>query len=280
MPTITVDEKALGYKQSGSVEERLFIVSGTTDQRAARDAMLADLTKCPLTVPITASDGGTIAYYRQDIDAGVEPITDTIWVGTVNWKPLSSGDLQPQAFQVSFDISGVQQKIQVSRNTKGKYTASGKIQRDFGGLIGVNQDGTVEGCDVVFPVVTEQIQKILRAGDVNEAFIRTMSQIVGSVNNSQYRNHDPGELLLTRVAGQQRADGNWDMNFGFAVSYNETDLKVGSITGIVKAGWDYLWTYYEEKDYVVGGAKVCNKYPANVFVEEVYRRSNFDQLLI
>jgi hypothetical protein len=46
---------------------------------------------------------------------------------------------------------------------------------------------------------------------------------------------------------------------------------VGSITGIAKSGWDYLWVRYADAE----DQKVLVKQPIAVYVERVYESGNF-----
>ena len=50
-------------------------------------------------------------------------------------------------------------------------------------------------------------------------------------------------------------------------------LTVGSMTGIAKRGWDYLWIRYA--DVEDPDAKMLVKRPLSVYIEQVYPYTNF-----
>ena len=68
---------------------------------------------------------------------------------------------------------------------------------------------------------------------------------------------------------------NWvDITYHFAARPNESSLTVGSIFGISKYGWDYLWVKHDEK---VVGDRVL-QVPAAAYVEQIYPAANFNVL--
>jgi len=75
------------------------------------------------------------------------------------------------------------------------------------------------------------------------------------------------------ASGSQRGDGAWEITFRFAASPNVTGLTIGSITGIAKKGWEYLWVQYQDAEDT--GAKCIVKRPAFVHVERVYDAGNY-----
>ena len=68
----------------------------------------------------------------------------------------------------------------------------------------------------------------------------------------------------------------WEGNFRFAASANAVDLVVGSITGIAKKGWEYLWVRYREEEDTVAHALVMT--PVAVYVEQVYLEADLNDL--
>ncbi|MGI4813143.1 MAG: hypothetical protein ACRYGG_07385, partial [Janthinobacterium lividum] len=180
------------------------------------------------------------------------------------------------SFQFSFDISGQSQKVTQSQKTIQSYNKDGQPKRNFRGAINVNEDGTVDGVDVLIPYLTYQETRTY--GGINASFINVLASIVGSVNLNDYAGYKAGELLLTRCSGSQREDGNWDLTFAWSVSRNASSLIVGDIQGIVKDGWDYLWIYYGVQH---DPDTLCtHKVPLNAYVERVYARTDFSQIAI
>jgi len=100
--------------------------------------------------------------------------------------------------------------------------------------------------------------------------------MTGTTNSAPFRGFSTGEVLFLGAAGSKRADGDWEITFRFAGSFNETGITVGSIIGINKNGWDYLWVRYEDKDDM--GAQSIVKQPTAAYVERVYRVTSFASL--
>lgn len=266
----TVKERYAARRQSGRGAEREFIIRQTTDDNDARNAMFAS-ADCPLTVVVGGTD-----FVRIDVECGVEELGDGIWVGNAVWKSPWDGIQPSGSFTLAFDISGQSQKITASRSTTNSYVAAGKVKPNFKQAINVGQDGTIDGTEILVPFFTYTMTRTFRQEDVDQAYVLILAQIVGSVNNATYQGFSIGELLLTRVSGQQRSDNNWDITFSFAVSRNATGLVIGDITGIVKAGWDYLWVYYEETHDATTNRS--HKIPVAAYVERVYLFTNYDLL--
>jgi len=91
-----------------------------------------------------------------------------------------------------------------------------------------------------------------------------------------------GEALaaLGRIVGQVvqlgQQDVDWEITFRFAASLNRTGISVGSITGIAKKGWEYLWVRYA--DVEDAGSNTLVKQPVAAYVEQVYEYGNFAAL--
>ncbi len=275
---IVIDERPAGRRKGQKNAERQYVIKsddgGTVTEDQAFAALLAGV---PATV-------GTFELVTSDCD--VEEIAANIYYGTAVWTaPGTDPDKQEVGnFSISFDISGTNQKRMYSLRTVNKYngTALGITLRDFHGAIGVNEDGTVEGCDVLVPTTTFSLDYTVAPADITDAYVAMLSRTVGKVNSATYKGFAAGELLLTRVSGRKRDEEAWDLSFGFAVSENRTDLKIGVTASkpngvvqgdIVKDGWDYLWVYYKTIDNPT--TKVVEKRLENVFVERVYERADF-----
>ena len=71
-----------------------------------------------------------------------------------------------------------------------------------------------------------------------------------------------------------RSGSDWEITFSFSSSPNRYGLSVGSITGIEKGGWDYLWTRYMRG--VSEGQQLPQ--PKAVYVERVYPWGDFYRL--
>ncbi len=62
----------------------------------------------------------------------------------------------------------------------------------------------------------------------------------------------------------------------FSSGPNRTNLTVGSITGISKKGWEYMWVRYADAEDSADKAIV--KEPVAAYIEKVYEDGNFSVL--
>lgn len=264
---VTVEEKAIGRRTTFRRAERTYAIKGATTEGDAIAALVAWLAANVPTLnglPLSAND------------CSAEEFAPDFYSGIGVWTNGSLDTLPPASFQISFDIAGQNTRITQSKQTMGRYSAAGVTNRDFGGAINVSADGSVEGCDIIIPFLCYTVNYVFQDADVTTGFVDLLATIVGTVNNAAFRGYQAGELLLTRVTGSPRADGHWDISFGFAVSRNKTGLTLGGITDITKDGWDYLWVFYvDTKD-----GSYVHKKPGQVNVERVFDRSNYALLQI
>ncbi len=80
-------------------------------------------------------------------------------------------------------------------------------------------------------------------------------------------------LFLGGEGGED--EQNWvDVTYHFAARPNETNVRIGSIHGVSKRGWDYLWVKHGEE---VVGDRVL-QVPEAAYVEQVYPEANFNAL--
>lgn len=266
--SVTVVEKNFGSRKTGGkTGERTFVIKGATDDVDALSHFLSSGS-------VPTSFGGLI---RQDADCTVEEFTDGtdgIWIGTAHYaNPDWTKQTPADSFSLSFDISGTQTHITQSRSTVNKYYHADGIHRDFQGSIGVDSDGTINGCDILVPTFTYQMTYTHPEDyfDDDGTNLSAIYNTVGAVNSDTFHGFAAGSQLLTKVSGQKRADRKWDFVYGFAYSKNETSLTVGTITGIAKKGWDYLWVYYERREQTTSGStKYTQKLPVQVNIEQVY----------
>ncbi len=265
--SVTVDEMRVSRSLSTSEMSRKFIIRGTTDEHDAGVAFQSYLDSL-----------GDINFMKLDNSTvKIEEVAANLWYGEASWKYESAVENPPpNSFNISFDISTQTQHITQAVAHISHHGAIDWITRDFSGAIGVDEDGTIQGVDILIPYPTFQINYTFDEGAVNDSYIQTLVDTVGKVNSDTFHNFQAGTLLLTKVSGQKRDDKKWDISFGFSASENATGLTVGGITGIDKKGWEYMWVYYRTKAVDYGsGLTVHHKVPAQVNVEQVYKTANY-----
>lgn len=208
-------------------------------------------------------------YLGRIIDTvEAEPISEFVWKGHVKYIRYDGNN------QYTFDIGGGTQKITQSYNTVA-YAPPGLIAPNFQGAIGVTDD-KVEGVDVVIPTYNFSETLPWEDGDITDAYKTILFNLVGTKNAAPFRNFAAGECQLMGVSGSRSGDENWYITYRFSSSPNASGLTVGTITGISKLGWDYLWVRYA--DYIDGSAQQLVKRPVACYVETVVPDGDFTQL--
>jgi hypothetical protein len=256
---ITVSEKwdsREGTTGDGASTDLRYIIRGTDDDTAARDALVAN----------------SPAFYNLLIrqSAHIARIGEDTWEGTVRYGTSSPPQTGQSSF--SFDTGGGSQHITQGRGTVARYSAPGKTAPNFGGAIGVTQDN-VEGVDIYVPVYNFSETHHIDPANVTGAYKSTLVFLTACVNNDGFKGFAPGEVLFLGASGTQRGQEDWEITFKFAASPNATGLVIGEITGINKKGWEYLWVRYADAEDTT--AKVLVKKPIAVYVEQVYPMAAF-----
>jgi hypothetical protein len=198
-------------------------------------------------------------------------ITERINANT--WKVQARYGV-PQPYQeeapepeTSFDTAGGTQHITQSLAT----TRYPLLAPDLQGTIGYDGEN-VNGVDIPMAAFNFQELHYLTDEQVDGAAYQVLT---GKINADTFRGFAPGELLFLGAYGRKRGkNGLWEITFKFSAQENKTGLEVGSITGIAKRGWDYLWVRYGET--TSGNNRI--KVPVAVYVEEVYEEGAFSAL--
>lgn len=176
----------------------------------------------------------------------------------------------------AFDTGGGTMHRNQSIQTRGKFP---KEAPDFGGAIEVDNEGNVNGTDVTMPVFNFTETHIIPGNRVTTSYKKGLAALTGTVNSSQFKGFQSGEVLFLGASGSKRskkATAPWEITFRFAVSPNEASLQVGDIKVTGKYGWDYLWVRYANK--VDAAKKNVIKKPIAAYVEQVYPPGDFGRL--
>lgn len=258
---ITIEEK-FGRVLSDNSAELTYIVRGTDSDVAARNETLS-------TSPVTHN-----GLKRDDVEA--EEIASDMWLCVVRYASPERTEPEAGESSFSFETRGGSQHITQSLATVASY-ASPEVPGapNFQGAIGVTADG-VEGVDITVPVYTFSETHYLTNAQVTNAYKGTLFGLTGSVNNASFKGLAAGECLFLGAAGSRRgtsSDDLWEISFAFAGSPNVTGLTIGTIAGVAKKGWEYLWVRYQEAEDT--DAKMLIQKPLAAYVEQVYRYGNF-----
>ncbi len=249
---VTVEER-FGRKLSDDSAEFYYLVRGTEDPAAAAAAVEseADATYAGLALK----------------DVQVDEI-EGVAGGAFNATASYGRDTLVSNEQEAFVVRGENVHITTSKATVAAY---GTTPPDNNNLIGITRDN-VEGADIIAPVAVLTVTHRYAASSINSAFRQTVAGLVGKTNQGTFKGFAIGEVLLMGASEQpDQGDGTVTITYEFGISKNATGLTVCGISGITKAGWDYLWVLYEDGT----SNNVLVKKARAVYVERVYDAGDF-----
>jgi hypothetical protein len=200
-----------------------------------------------------------------------------VWRGTARYQndPRSGYGTNTPA-QFSFDTTGGSQHITQAESHVASYAPAGASAPDHKGAIGVTSSG-VEGVDITVPVYSWSETHFITAANLTGTYRGLLHSLTGKVNNSTFKGFDAGECLFLGASANWSDDDIGAMvTFKFAGSPNRTNLTVGTITGIAKKGWEYVWIEYEQAEDSSASKMVSR--PIAAHVEQVYEYGDFSTL--
>lgn len=248
-------------EDSGS-REIIKVVAGAPDEATAVNAALAETA-----LAITQPSGRVLVFqsYGWEIADG-DLVHVTIKYGTQKPPELGSYDF-------TFDTGGQMQKITQSLQTVGKYAPAGETAPDNEGAIGFDGD-TVEGTEILVPQFTWTETHYPPLSAITWTYADVLEALTGKVNSAPFRGRAAGTVRFDGAQGGKKDEQKGQLSYKFTRSPNATNLTVGSITGIAKEGWQYLWVRYKSAE----SQNRPIKKPAGVYVEKVYEAADFSAL--
>lgn len=251
--------------------DRYYTVRGTSDEVEARTALA-------LYAPaaIDPYGAGLVLIPRETVT--VEAISDVIWRGVVRYGFTAPDTDEPSE---TFDTAGGQQHITQSLQTVGAYKLDGDPNDPpaYGGAIGVNANGDVEGVDKIVPVYQFEHTLYRNDNEVTQAYKGALFRLTGRVNDAPFLGFAAGECLFLGASGHRRGVGKWEITFRFAASPNidgtpeAPGIIIEGIKVTSKKGWEYLWIQYI--DVEDANAKKLGKKAIGVYVEKIYDDGDF-----
>jgi hypothetical protein len=227
--------------------ERIFQLRGYANSDLALAAMLA-------SYPIGPATG----IAGIDLDEDGEG-ADKLFIARVRY----TAEREDTTAQVGFEVSCTQQHITNSIGTRGAW---GPGALDYGGMIGVTNDG-VEGIDIDVAQGSFTLSKFWHSSLVTPQFVQFLTTACGRVNSAPWRAYAAGEVRFIGASGGFRRDSAvCEVTYRFATSVNEENIRIGDITVPFKFGWDYLWIRHAD----IFENDITIKKPIAVYVEQVY----------
>lgn len=253
----TPDSRQFSADTSTATETRIWRAVGEQDDSIVKAYALS------ATPSIVSTSVGTL--YRKAIT--VEPNGWANYLVTVTYGKLDPSSVAVGSSTFSFDTSGATINIKVAKAHVSTYPSG----PDHGGTINVKPDGDVEGAEIIIPALKLTYSFNHPSGVVDEAFARLIASVTGMTNSAEFRGFEAGELLFAGASGSDGSEAEATVSYTMIASSNETDLTIGEISGIAKAGHDLIWFEYD--DTVDSGEAV--RPPKRCHVERVYDSFNF-----
>jgi len=271
MPAVALERVTSGQAAAGEQPSvtLAYVVQGAADRDEALAAVAAE-------APVSL--GGLVRKsWRVEPEADGEWWTATVEYG---WPGKTTKETGESEFQ--FDTGGSGSvHMTVALEHIADYPSGAP---NHGGVINVRRgmDGVqVEGVDVTPPADALAFSVVRYQSTVNLGALYALSR---TTNNASWTLNVDGvsatfaarEVIFLGASGSKRGRGDWSVRYGFCASPTVNDLTIGGITGIVKAGTDYVWV--EDADTTDPAANALVKKPIAAHVERVWRLGNFAAL--
>lgn len=264
--TITEDANSRRIRDGlNPSREKSFLISGTNDEDEALTELKASLSPYGLLWPNECSVdwedqkySGGFRLFRASVQYG--PVPGGLGVGDGEELPTFTSEFSTQTIKL-FNAPVVN-----------NYPAPGEPSVDFLGNINVTSDG-VEGVDIEIPVQQFSLTISIPTATFTPGYQATVARLTATINNATWRGFASKEVRFDGLSAGGTFGERTTLTYRFSVSPNATGLSVGPITGITKAGWDYLWVYSQQAADDV--AKMFRPKPLQVNVNQVYQLSNF-----
>ncbi|HUS37832.1 MAG TPA: hypothetical protein VMX74_00185 [Pirellulales bacterium] len=183
-------------------------------------------------------------------------------------------DLDVGDYTFSFDGTGGTTTRFVSLSQT-KYAKDNETASDHKGAINVTDDG-VEGVEIGIQSLKFSIRKRMPRTTITMAYVKLLSNMAYTWNESAFLGFEAGELLFVGATGSAGTDSDPEVTYNFIASPNATDIPVGDITVSTKRGHDYLWATFEKIEDDT--AKTTPQQPLAAYVDQVYYSSDFSNL--
>lgn len=208
--------------------------------------------------------------FRQDV-IGTQKAYDRFEVEV----PYATRDRQPGRWSWDGDTSGETVNVTISKESIRRYgvgvsseagsAAASNIPK-HNGAIDVQAGAPPRGTSQVIPACKFNVEFKYPAGIVTPAHLKFVFNLTGKVNSTRFLVWDPGEVLF--LGGRMSAGDQVESSahYAFAMSPNQTGLSFGSIAGVDKKGWEYLWISYAYSE----SASYMAQSPKFAYVERIY----------
>lgn len=197
------------------------------------------------------------------------------------WEFTAAYDFTPEPgeFVVSIDTTGATVNVQEAF-AQTKFDATNFTAIDYGTSINVDAQGNPQGVEKIIPSLKLNIRATIKKSNFSSAlaYAKIIAGFTGKVNHEAFLSFARGELLFLGATGDIITDENPVLDFAFEASVNITNQTIGSITGINKLGWEYIWFDFAQKQDTT--TKLKKTIARGAYVSEIYEFANFSGLFI
>lgn len=250
--------------------ERRWLVRGNSDP-----------TVCRATLVTYA---GNIGLYSYD-GLSLKSMSWALYSdgGPEAWEFSASYDFtsrpEPGAYTISVDTAGGTVNTQLAYSQT-EFPATGETAVDYGDSINVDAQGNPQGVEKIIPSLKINVRATIKEVNVSTAlaYAKLIASLTGTVNDAAFLTFPRGELLFKGASGDIIANSDPTLNFAFEASPNITGETIGTVTGINKLGWEYIWFDFKQKQDAATSLKTTVARAA--YVARVYDFGDFDDLFI
>lgn len=242
---------------------------------------------------ITFPEAWLLAYAHAETNNQI----GTLYAKSINFRELRGSARTVFDFNVTYEKDGTigNMPIETLQNIKGTLNFSTKggttrmtqsketLQQlgnvdlgvaapNFKGLINYN-GGIAQGVDVRSPVLHLSLATKIPSSFLTQQFLATFYTITGCTNSAAKWGFPAKCLLFCGVDGSTDGQGTASISFEFDyMPPYSGEIQPFNGSTINKNGWDYIWTYFEQRS-VSGKTQAV---PIGLYVERVYDYVSFD----
>jgi hypothetical protein len=279
----------LGRKDA-STRTRVFNVIGTSNENVLHASANQAISSL---YPFWQYPGQPLVRLRAE-SYSVEYQGDDCWKVTIAYEKIGADDASqtaPLKRARSFETTGgtrhVTNALDMNNGDVGerRYGPGGlNDAASFKGAINVDDNG-VNGVDIVVPALSWTESYDVPSNYVTNAYIKNISSLTGSVNETAFRSFQPGEVLFVGASGthewdEQRGYGPWSLSFKFVASPNVGQTlpkaKIGDIANVEAYGHEVVWVRYATDADATKNQLV--RLPVAVYCNRVYPDGDFSKL--
>lgn len=257
--------------------------SDSADNNTGNRRWLVRGSSDPITCrAVLVSYAGAIGLYSYD-GLGLKSMDWALYSdgGPDAWEFGANYDYTPEPgeYTISIDTTGATVNTQLAFE-QAEFPATGETAVDYGDSINVDAQGNPQGVDKIIPSLKLNIRAKIKESNISSAlaYAKVVASVTGKMNDATFLTFDRGELLFLGATGEIVTSSDPVLSFAFEASPNITGQTIGTVTGINKLGWDYIWFDFKQKQDTATLLKTTVARAA--YVSRVYEFGDFDDLFI